>query len=117
MQQLEALYKVTQQLKEILDQPIAAKNRDAIIEEVNVLIEKRGGMMEKVIPPFTEKEKTIGKEIVALNKQIEEKMESLFAAIKQDMRQVNKQKESNRTYINPYRNTTSTDGMYHDSKQ
>lgn len=117
MKPLLALHEVTKQLRDLLAEPIVAKNRDHIIEEINRLIEKRGKMMEDVYPPFTEKDKEIGRNIVDLNMQIEKKMELLFEEIKQDMKQVNKQKQSNRSYVNPYRNMTSTDGMYHDSKQ
>lgn len=117
MKSLVALYEVTKQLRDVLAKPIVAKNRDTVIEEINRLIEHRGNMMKDIQPPFSEKDQEIGREIVSLNVQIEEKMEFLFEEVKQDMRQVNKQKESNRSYVNPYRNMTSTDGMYHDSKQ
>ena len=117
MQKLDILYHVTKELKKVLDQPITSKNREAIIKEMNLLIEKRGNTMEHITPPFTEEEKLIGQEIVVLNEQIKKKMNHLFEELKQDMRLVNKQKESNRSYINPYRNMKSTDGMYLDSKQ
>jgi flagellar protein FliT len=117
MSRLDVLYDITKKIKKILDQSITTKNREAIIEEVTVLIAERGQVMENLTPPFSEQEKLQGKQIVVLNKQIEKEMESLFDILKQDIRQVNKQKESSRSYINPYGNIKSTDGMYLDSKQ
>lgn len=117
MGRLEAVYDVTRKIEKILDQSITTQNREEIIQEITRLIEERGQMMEKLAPPFTEQEKLHGKKVVALNEQIEKDMKSLFETLKQDIRQVNKQKETNRSYLNPYGNIKSTDGMYLDSKQ
>ena len=117
MGRLNVLYDITIELKKVLDQSVNPKNREAIINAVDTLIEQRGGIMKDVAPPFTEKEKLIGQNIIALNEQIKGEMKHVFEGLKRDMRQVNKQKESNRSYINPYRNMESTDGMYLDSKQ
>lgn len=116
MSSLHAILDVTSQIEGILHQSITPNNRESIISEITILIEKRGRMMEALAPPFSEEEKYLGKKVVKLNEEIERKMESLFEALKQDIRKVNKQKESNRSYINPYGNIKSTDGMYLDSK-
>lgn len=117
MNRLEEIYNLTKRMEETLDQSITSQNRESIIKEITVLIEKRGTSMDKLTPPFSVDEKLLGKKVVKLNETIEKEMESLFETLKKDMRQVNKQKESNRTYINPYGNIKSTDGMYLDSKQ
>ena len=117
MNRLDQVYHVTKKIEKMLNQSITNKNREDIIEKVTVLIEERGRRMEDLTPPFSEQEKLLGKKVVVLNEQIEKEMETLFETLKQDMRQVNKQKESSRTYINPYGNIKSTDGMYLDSKQ
>lgn len=117
MGKLDTIYDVTNKIEHILNQSITTKNRDSIITEVTALIEERGRMMEELTPPFSEQEKSLGRQVVELNVQIEKKMETLFESLKQDIRKMNKQKESNRSYINPYGNIKSTDGMYLDSKQ
>ncbi len=117
MGKLDTIYDVTNKIENILNQTITTKNRESIITVVTKLIEERGRMMKKLTPPFSEQEKLLGKKVVELNVQIENKMETLFESLKQDIRKVNKQKESNRSYINPYGNIKSTDGMYLDSKQ
>lgn len=116
MNRLDALYKVTLELKNVLDQDITSKNREEVINEINVIVEQRGVLMKEITPPYTEKEKKIGQKVVHINEQIEKKMNTLFDTLKHDMRQVKKQKESNRSYINPYGKMKSTDGMFLDSK-
>lgn len=117
MAKLDTIYDVTNKIEHILNQSITTQNRESIISEVTTLIEERGRMMEELTPPFSEQEKLLGKKVVALNVQIEKKMELMFESLKQDIRKMNKQKESNRSYINPYGDIKSTDGMYLDSKQ
>ena len=117
MGKLDTIYDVTNKIENILNQSITTKNRESVISEVTTLIEERGRMMEELTPPFSEQDKSLGKKVVQLNVQIEKKMELLFESLKHDIRKMNKQKESNRSYINPYGNIKSTDGMYLDSKQ
>ena len=117
MNRLDELYKITLELENVLDQDITSKNREEIINRINDIVEQRGILMKEITPPYTEKEKQIGQKVVHLNKQIEQKMNTLFDALKHDMRQIRKQKESNRSYINPYGKIKSTDGMFLDSKQ
>jgi len=117
MGKLDTIYDVTNKIENILNQSITTKNRESVISEVTTLIEERGRMMEELTPPFSEQDKSLGKKVVQLNVQIEKKMELLFESLKHDIRKMNKKKESNRSYINPYGNIKSTDGMYLDSKQ
>lgn len=117
MSRLDVLYQLTLNLKETLEQKIDRQKRDQVILKVNELIEQRAIEMTNITPPYTEKEKEMGQEIVRLNDIIERNMNLLFDELKQEMKQLNKQKKSNRSYINPYGKITSTDGMYLDSKQ
>lgn len=117
MKQIEMLYDLTIKLDQILTQPITLKNRDEVIASVTALINERGKYMTNMTPPFTEEEKKMGKEIIERNEKIKWKMNQLFEELKQDMKQVKKQKASSRSYINPYGTIQTTDGMYLDSKQ
>ncbi|MGP4105570.1 flagellar protein FliT [Virgibacillus sp. L01] len=117
MNQLQETYDVTKQLEEVLNEKIDAKDRDAVIAQVNRLVEQRGDLLSEITPPYSEAEKQLGKELVKLNEQIQEKMNSLFDDLKVEMKQVKKQKKSNRTYVNPYENVKTNDGMYMDSKK
>src|SRR5690625_2136328 len=117
MGKLDTIYDVTNKIENILNQSITTKNRESVISEVTTVIEERGRMMEELIPPFSEDDKSEGKKVVQLNVQIEKKMELLFESLNHDIRKMNTKKESSRSYINPYGNIKSTDGMYLDSKQ
>lgn len=117
MNRLEKLYEVTMELKDLLDQPISSKNREDIIKQITVLIDQRGEQMEKISPPFSTEENEYGKKIIVLNQHIQSKMNQLFAELKQEMKNVKKQKKSKQTYSNPYKDVQLMDGMFLDSKQ
>ncbi|PAV31022.1 flagellar protein FliT [Virgibacillus profundi] len=117
MNRLQVLYDVSLQLNKVLDQDITEKNRETVIEQINELIDKRGIHLETITSPYTENEKQLGKKIVQLNNEIQEKMQQLFDELKSEMKQVKKQKKSNRTYSNPYENIQAMDGMFLDSKK
>lgn len=117
MSRLDALYQITVQLHALLSEDMTVDNRESLLEKVNTLLDQRALEMKQVTPPYTEAEQTRGKDIVRLNKAVEEKMNHLFADLKKEIQHVKKQKQSNYSYINPYGKMTSTDGMYVDSKQ
>ncbi len=117
MNQLQKTFDVTKQLEEVLSEKINGKDRDTVIDQVNHLVEQRGDLLSEISPPYSEAEKQLGKELVKLNEQIQEKMNHLFHDLKVEMKQVKKQKKSNRTYVNPYENVKTMDGMYMDSKK
>ncbi|HLS09725.1 flagellar protein FliT [Lentibacillus sp.] len=116
MNKLQTLLDITKQLDQVLEEDAHTKNRDEVIERVNELIEKRGKLLETINPPFSDNEQKLGKNIVALNKQIQGKLNQLFNDLKLEMKQVKKQKKSNRSYMNPYENVKIADGMFMDSK-
>src|SRR5699024_2835237 len=102
MPRLDALYKVTMRLYYLLHEPVHSKDRETVIKHVNALIKQRGELLQAITPPFTEKEKKIGEEIVLLKEHIQKQMHVLFDEVREEMKQVKKQKKSNRTYTNPY---------------
>ncbi|ASN04732.1 flagellar protein FliT [Virgibacillus necropolis] len=117
MVRLKALVKITKELEEVLNQPIITKNRESVIEQINLLIEKRGKLMDSVKPPFTEEEKVMGKKLIILNESIQLKMTEVLDVLKVEMKQLKKQKKSNQNYVNPYKDVRTMDGMFMDSKK
>lgn len=116
MNRLQKLYEETLRLKEILEEPIQSSDRDTLISKVNEIIEKREVLMEEITPPFTNAEKELGKKVVALNEPIQERMQVIFNSLKKDIQQMKKQKRSNMSYTNPYKNVNTMDGMFLDNK-
>jgi len=117
MSRLEELYKLTIDLEATLNQEITNNNREEIIAEINELVDKREKVISDIQPPFTDAENEIGQKVIKLNKTIEQKLEAVFSQLKEEMKQMQKRKKSNRSYINPYGKMKTIDGMYLDSKQ
>lgn len=117
MGKLETLYNVTKELEDVVNQSITSKNRESVIEQMNLLIEKRGILMENVKPPFTEEEKLMGKKLVTMNETVQSKMGEVLHLLKIEMKQLKKQKKSNQNYVNPYKDVRTLDGMFMDSKK
>ncbi|RYG74397.1 flagellar protein FliT [Lentibacillus lipolyticus] len=117
MNRLQELWDTTEELHHVLHAAMEAKDRETTIEQMNRLIERRSEIMKRLQPPFSEAENRLGKKLVCLNKQVQVQMDNLFDELKQEMRQMKKQKKSNRTYVNPYEHVQTMDGMFLDSKQ
>lgn len=117
MDRLADIYEITREMEQLFEQEISHKNRAAIISEANLLIEKRGNLINKLTHPFTEEEKQTGEKLVTMNDHIRTKMDMLFGELKKEMKQVKKQKSSTRNYMNPYRDVRVMDGMFLDSKK
>lgn len=117
MSHIERLYTLTVELHHLLSEEITNQNRETAIEKINDLILQREREIEHVKPPFSSSENELGKKVVQLNKEIEIKLENVFSQLKDEMKQMQKQKKSNRSYINPYGPIKTIDGMYVDSKQ
>lgn|SRR5690625_5111790 len=116
MNRLKDLYQITKELSGVFDQQITSINRDDLIGKINKLIEQRSQYIVRLKPPYSEAEKIIGKEIVEMNKEIVKEMNELFSHMKKEMQHIRKQKKSNQSYVYPFKNVQSMDGMFMDSK-
>lgn len=114
---LQSVYQITKQLEEALESQVTNKNRSDMINKVNELLEQRQEHLNYIHPPYTEKEKKVGKQIVLMNKHIHERMQFIFNDLKKDMQQIKQQRKSTNTYTNPYKSVQTIDGMFMDSKQ
>lgn len=119
MSPLQAIYQITVKLNQTLSQHITSKNREEIIEEISKLISQRALWMEKIQGEsnFSTEEKKLGHEIMELNDRVQKEMENLFNQLKVEMKSTQKQKKTNKKYVNPYADVQLMDGMFLDSKQ
>lgn len=117
METLKKVYQITIEINKLLEGQDTTIERQQMIEQISSLIEKRGEYLQFIQPPYTESEKTIGREIVQLNKKMEAKMNALFTELKQEMQQMKQQRKSTQSYINPYRDVQTMDGMFMDKKK
>lgn len=116
MSNVEKVYHITKNMVTLLQQSDEA-NREELMQQMEKLISKRALLLRDLKEPATDEEHRIGEKIIQLNKYIEKEMKQIFTNIKVDMKQVQQHKESNVSYIDPYRNVQTTGGMYLDSKQ
>ncbi|WP_281975966.1 flagellar protein FliT [Halobacillus litoralis] len=107
---------ITNKLDEVVHQQVTEKNRTAVIDEVEVLLDKRASMLEN-LPEPSQEEKPLVKEVLQRDLKINQKLEFLFDGLKDDMRNMKKQKSSKQRYINPYQSVSGYDGMYLDHKK
>lgn len=118
MGRLEELLEMTTEMVDVLEQyEKQSIDRSTTIEKMTTLIERRDEIMNELKPPYTDEEMEIGKKVIELNEQITEKMEHIYKLVKEDMSKVKKKKAYNPSYINPYGNLRTTDGLYIDSKK
>lgn len=118
MKTLQALYVLSVNMLTSLEKvPVDIEEREQVVELVQSFIEKREQLLRQIKGPYSEGEMQLGKQLIHLDEQITHKMNDLLQQIQIDMKKVKEKKKLNRSYINPYGNIKTTDGMYLDSKQ
>ncbi|MCP8617609.1 flagellar protein FliT [Salirhabdus salicampi] len=116
MSDVQKLHELTTKLAQKVKTYQNAEAREESITEILSLLDEREALMQKLSPPYTEKEKALGQEIVKMNEQIEEQLQFFFTQLKGNLKQVQHQKRSNKKYVNPYGNTSTSDGMFFDKR-
>ncbi|MFJ8257674.1 flagellar protein FliT [Peribacillus asahii] len=90
-------------------------DRDARIEQVQVLLNEREGLLESIQPPFTEEETRLGKQLVVLDEQVLPLLNQHKVDIQKDLKQLAVKKESNKKYVDPY-SMEPVDGVFYDKR-
>lgn len=117
MSAISQVYGVTEQLFQLVSQPVTKDNRDACIQQITSLLEKREQLLTEVHPPFAANEKQLFQQIADWNEVITSKFVEIKQHIQQDMIQLKKTKSSNQQYVNPYQHVSATDGMFYDKRK
>lgn len=73
MKTIERLLQATKKLKEHLDRGIQ-EDRDEYIQAISNLLDEREACIERLPQTYSEEEKQIGRQIVALNRHIDLKL-------------------------------------------
>jgi flagellar protein FliT len=108
--------------QEIAQQLLSATNRteeeyrDAVIEEVNQLLDERDSLQTEIVAPFTPEEEALGKELVSLEKEVASALVSYTRRIRADITASQSKKEHVKSYVNPY-GKVARDGTFYDTKQ
>ncbi|MFD1416974.1 flagellar protein [Oceanobacillus jeddahense] len=117
MNRIVPIYQLTESMLQLLSQEIDSHNREEVIDIFQKKMEERGQLLEAIAPPYTQDEDKLGKAVVQMNQDIEQKIKYIFFALKNEMKQVQQQKKSTTSYSNPYKNIQSMDGMFLDQKK
>lgn len=113
---LNEVYEITLQMDTLIPNPNNL-DRTELIELLNRLLDEREALLQNLSGPYADEEKEIGKKLLVVEERVTERMQALFGNVKRDLQQLKQQKKSNKSYINPYGNMKTTDGVYLDSKQ
>jgi flagellar protein FliT len=114
---LNKVYEVTEQLFQLISQPVVKEERDECIEKISSLLEKRDQLLSDVHPPFAINEKQLVEQIVNWNEVITKKFVEIKQQIQQDIIQLKKNKTFNQQYVNPYQSISTSDGMFYDKRK
>jgi len=106
---------VTEQLVVILDEREEEK-RDAIITQIEELLNKREDLQSSIQEPFTDEEKSFGQALLPLEKILQAKQKVYLKDIRLDISDQQKKKVSVNAYMDPY-NQVFRDGTFYDKKK
>jgi flagellar protein FliT len=107
------LYQLTDEIYRLI-QTFSDKNREEGIQKLEYLLLKRRDLIEK-LPSKSRDNESIGKKIVEMNKEIDQKLILIRHQIMVDLRLLKAKKKHSNRYVNPYE-TKTFDGMFYDKK-
>ncbi|ACJ34923.1 flagellar protein [Anoxybacillus flavithermus] len=112
---LELLY-VTNALAQLLREPIEKEKRDDVIEQVEVMLEKREQLLKHLPTMLTDEEKEMGKQLLVLDREVNRLLQQLKQQIQQDLKQIKQTKEAVDRYDDIY-DSLAIDGMFYDKRR
>ncbi|MDW0116976.1 flagellar protein FliT [Sporosarcina thermotolerans] len=92
------------------------ENRDAVIEEIDRLLDERDLLQMDIVAPFTAEEEELGRVIVGLEQQVVKGLSTFTKHIRTDITAAQSKKDHMKSYINPYANV-ARDGTFYDTKR
>lgn len=95
---------------------VSESQRDEMIASVEAFLDERDKLQQQIAAPFTTEEEVLGKELVALEVDIQKKLAHLTKEIRIDISETQSKSDNMKNYVNPY-SSLGQDGMYYDTKQ
>ncbi|MYL54013.1 hypothetical protein GLW08_11760 [Pontibacillus yanchengensis] len=117
MSQVQELHELTSALYKLVHETPSSEERTEHIEKLNDLFDKREAYMENLERPTSDEEKALGKEILEMDRVIQDKVNHQMKDLKREMARLKKTKTSNQKYTNPYQQLSNYDGMFLDKKK
>jgi flagellar protein FliT len=96
-----------------------AEERDEYIVIIEALLDERGEIIDELMESgfVVDAQNNVHGILADLDKGIKERLNKVLGAVKEDMRELNKQKKNEIQYMNPYSHLQVMDGMYYDKKK
>lgn len=114
MSSLQRVYDLT---KEMLEKFASEhQNREELINAFEAFVEERDVLLKEVKGPYSDQEKTLGQELVTLDSQLKVAVDQYFTNFKDEIISLNKKRQSNKKYTNPYANVLNRGGSFIDKK-
>ncbi|MFJ7932842.1 hypothetical protein [Sporosarcina sp. NPDC096371] len=107
---------VTEKLLALTSGEVSEEQRDAVILHIEGLLDDRDKLQAHIVAPFTTGEEAFGKELVALEDDVQKKLAWFTNQIRMDISDAQSKKGTMKNYINPYSNV-ARDGTFYDTKQ
>lgn len=108
-------YQVTVELIKLLENE-QSNDRDGKITVIEDLLEKRAGFMQQMKPPFSQEDQETGKQLVELEQKVAKLLAGEKESIKRDIQTLQKKKQSQTKYHNPYDSLPTADGVFYDKR-
>lgn len=108
---------VTKELLETVTAPWSSEEREERLKAVEELLRRRGELLGALRPPYSEEERALGRDIVAWNRDIEERLKAVQDEIRRDLRAAEAKRRANARYVHPYEQPLSLDGMFYDKRR
>ncbi|MFA9558936.1 hypothetical protein ACERII_16620 [Evansella sp. AB-rgal1] len=115
MNEIVKLYEVSKKLFDLVEKPVVSEERDTYIESLVALVEERGIVLNAIHREPSDQEKLLLQQIASMQQQMEPKLQSELLAIKRDINNLKKRKETGQKYENPYY-YAPIDGAFIDKK-
>ncbi|WP_342508904.1 hypothetical protein [Sporosarcina sp. FSL K6-2383] len=107
---------VTEKLLALAAGEISEEQRDAMILSIEGFLDDRDKLQAQIVAPFTSEEESFGKELVAMEADVQKKLALFTKQIRVDISESQSKKDHMKNYINPYSNV-ARDGTFYDTKQ
>ena len=111
-----AWHDVTSELLALMTCETTEEHRDAMILSIDGFLDRRDSLQPNIVAPFTSEEEVLGKELLALEAEVEKKLSVLTLQIKSNISESQLKKGTIKNYINPYGNV-ARDGTFYDTKK
>lgn len=117
MSSVKELHKVTGQLRDLITSATSKNEREKVISDISSLIEQRGPLLQDLPSTFEGEDRVLMEQIILWDKEMKPRLEEIFSEIKEDIRNLQRSKQSNKKYTNPYNQVSVSDGMFLDKKK